>query len=80
MLNKLVEADDGRNERQLGIVDGRGNSASFTGPECMDRAGGRAGKGYVARAGVANLEERVDGNDAIDPVVLTALRDEDAAD
>ena len=29
-------------------------------------------------AGVANLEERVDGNEAIDPVVLTALRDEDA--
>ena len=32
-----------------------------------------------AWAGVANLEERVDGNDAIDPVVLTALRDEDPA-
>ncbi|MFL5911159.1 MAG: DUF1028 domain-containing protein [Gaiellaceae bacterium] len=29
-----------------------------------------------AWAGVANLEERVDGNDAIDPVVLTALREE----
>ncbi|TMM11569.1 MAG: DUF1028 domain-containing protein [Actinobacteria bacterium] len=27
-------------------------------------------------AGVANLEERVDGNEAIDPVVLTALREE----
>ncbi len=32
-----------------------------------------------AWAGVANLEDRVDGNDAIDPVVLTALRDEDPA-
>ena len=29
-----------------------------------------------AWAGVANLEERVDGNEAIDPVVLTALREE----
>lgn len=29
-----------------------------------------------AWAGAANLEERVDGNDAIDPVVLTALREE----
>jgi len=29
-----------------------------------------------AWAGVANLEERVEGNDAIDPVVLTALREE----
>jgi uncharacterized Ntn-hydrolase superfamily protein len=26
-------------------------------------------------AGVENLEERVDGGDAIDPVVLTALRE-----
>jgi uncharacterized Ntn-hydrolase superfamily protein len=29
-----------------------------------------------AWAGVANLEERVDGNERIDPVVLTALREE----
>ncbi|MGH3000952.1 MAG: DUF1028 domain-containing protein, partial [Gaiellaceae bacterium] len=29
-----------------------------------------------AWAGVANLEGRVEGNDAIDPVVLTALREE----
>ncbi len=29
-----------------------------------------------AWAGVANLEERVDGNEAVDPVVLTALREE----
>ena len=28
------------------------------------------------RARLANLEERVDGNDAIDPVVLAALREE----
>ena len=31
-----------------------------------------------AWAGVANLEERVDGENAIDPIVLEALR-EDAA-
>src|SRR5207253_911589 len=30
-------------------------------------------------AGVANLEERVDGEDAIDPIVLEALR-EDSSD
>jgi len=29
-------------------------------------------------AGVANLEERVHGNDTIDPVVLMALREETA--
>ncbi len=32
-----------------------------------------------AWAGVENLEERVDGDDAIDPVVLEALREADAA-
>jgi len=39
------------------------------------------GLGYEtldAWAGVANLEERVDGESAIDPVVLEALREETA--
>ena len=206
VVDRLVSADDGRAERQIGVVDAHGGSAAWTGPDCMDWAGHRTGDGYTAQgnilvsaatvdalaetfeastgtlaerlveslaaaqaaggdsrgqqsaallvvqrdggyaqlsdvlvdlrvddheapieelrrlyvlhdrhfgrtprrhwlplegaladevnerlarlgfgsldawAGVANLEDRVDGNDAIDPVVLTALRDEDAAD
>jgi len=39
VVDRLTAADDGRDHRQLGVVDGRGGSASFTGGECMDWAG-----------------------------------------
>ena len=42
-VERLTAADDGRAERQLGIVDGEGRSATFTGEECNEWAGGRAG-------------------------------------
>src|SRR3954452_9430146 len=35
-VQQLVAADEGRDERQLGIVDRSGGSASYTGPGCMD--------------------------------------------
>src|ERR1044071_690406 len=41
VVRRLVDSDDGRDERQLGIVDGEGGSASYTGPGCMDWAGHR---------------------------------------
>src|SRR5437016_14567566 len=31
VVKRLTEADDGRDQRQLGIVDARGNAATFTG-------------------------------------------------
>src|SRR5204862_5910706 len=31
VVEQLVDADDGRNERQLGVVDAHGNAASYTG-------------------------------------------------
>src|SRR5215467_10708484 len=34
VVERLTSADDGRAERQLGVVDGEGRSASWTGPEC----------------------------------------------
>ena len=151
VVDRLVGADEGRAERQLGVVDSAGAAAAWTGAECMHWAGHRTGDGYAAQgnilvgpetvdalvdlrvddherpidelrriyalhnllfgrtqreqwlplegmladevrdrlarlgydsldawAGVANLEARVDGENAIDPIVLEALR-EDAA-
>jgi len=46
--------------------------------EVRDRLARLGYSSLDAWAGVVNLEERVDGNDAIDPVVLTALREESA--
>src|ERR1700729_1094439 len=36
VVARLTAADDDRNHRQLGVVDGQGGSASYTGSECMD--------------------------------------------
>jgi uncharacterized Ntn-hydrolase superfamily protein len=59
-LDRLTRDDPGRPERQIGIVDATGGSATFTGPECFDWAGGRAGPGYAAQgnllAGAAVVE------------------------
>lgn len=59
-VDKLVAADDGRDQRQLGIVDGAGHGASFTGPECNDWAGGRTGDCYAAQGNILVGAETVD--------------------
>ena len=56
---RLTEADDGRDKRQLGIVDGQGQSASFTGPGCHDWAGGLTGPGFAAQGNILVSEETV---------------------
>jgi uncharacterized Ntn-hydrolase superfamily protein len=56
----LVEADEGRAERQLGVVDARGGAASYTGEECLDWAGGRTGDGYAAQGNILVSAETVD--------------------
>ena len=59
-VERLTSADDGRAERQLGIVDGEGRSASFTGGECNEWAGGRAGANYAAQGNILVSEATVD--------------------
>jgi uncharacterized Ntn-hydrolase superfamily protein len=59
-VDRLVGEDDGRAQRQVGIVDGNGNSASFTGPECNDWAGGRTGDGYAAQGNILVGAETVE--------------------
>ena len=60
MVDALVAADEGRAKRQLGVVDGRGGSATYTGEECMDWAGGRTGPGYAAQGNILVSQETVD--------------------
>jgi uncharacterized Ntn-hydrolase superfamily protein len=52
VVRRLTEADDGRQHRQLGIVDAEGRSATYTGSECFDWAGGRTGPGYAAQGNI----------------------------
>jgi uncharacterized Ntn-hydrolase superfamily protein len=60
VVERLTAEDEGRAERQLGIVDAEGRGASFTGPECNDWAGGRTGAGYAAQGNILVGAETVD--------------------
>jgi uncharacterized Ntn-hydrolase superfamily protein len=52
VLAELVAADDLRAERQIGIVDALGGSATHTGPDCFAWAGGRTGPGFAAQGNI----------------------------
>jgi uncharacterized Ntn-hydrolase superfamily protein len=60
VVERLVGADDGRAERQLGVVDSAGRAAAWTGEECMDWAGHRTGDGYTAQGNILVGQETVD--------------------
>jgi len=60
VVRRLTEADDGRETRQLGVVDARGGAATFTGSDCHDWAGGRTGDGYAAQGNILVSGETVD--------------------
>ena len=62
-LDGLFEDDDGRDHRQVGIVDVDGGSATYTGPECFDWAGG-----------VADTDVAIQGNILTGPGVVEAMK------
>jgi uncharacterized Ntn-hydrolase superfamily protein len=59
VVERLTAADEGRDERQLGVVDAQGDGASWTGPGCNEWAGGRTGPGYAAQGNILVGEETV---------------------
>ena len=60
LVERLTSADEGRDHRQLGVVDGQGRAASYTGSECMEWAGGRTGDCYAAQGNILVSAETVD--------------------
>ena len=52
VVRRLTEEDDGRDERQLGVVDASGAPAAWTGSGCLDWAGNRTGKCYSAQGNI----------------------------
>ena len=60
VVERLTAADEGREHRQLGIVDRDGDAASFTGDACMEWAGGRTGRCYAAQGNVLVSAATVD--------------------
>jgi uncharacterized Ntn-hydrolase superfamily protein len=60
VVDRLTSADEGRDHRQLGVVDREGRSASFTGDECLEWAGGRTGPSYAAQGNILVSAATVD--------------------
>lgn len=51
-LATLRQADEGREERQVGLVDATGRAATFTGRECMEWAGGISGADFCCQGNI----------------------------
>jgi uncharacterized Ntn-hydrolase superfamily protein len=66
-LDRLVEEDEGREHRQVGVVDSDGNAATWTGSECFAWAGGTTGRSGE-RGGYA-----IQGNILTGPEVVEAM-------
>lgn len=58
-LKRLVGADAERAHRQLGIVDARGGSATYTGDACFAWAGGVAGPNFACQGNILVGEDTV---------------------
>lgn len=52
VIETLVASDEHADQRQLGIVDAKGRSATYTGGNCMDWAGGVARPNYAAQGNI----------------------------
>lgn len=63
-LRQMLDEDDGRPQRQVGMVDAQGVVATFTGEACMEWAGGHVGEGFACQ-----------GNILVGPEVVRAMAD-----
>jgi uncharacterized Ntn-hydrolase superfamily protein len=52
VLNRLLEDDPDKELRQVGLVDAKGGSATFSGSGCFAWAGGVADKGYAIQGNI----------------------------
>ena len=59
VMEALLSDDEGRAQRQVGIVDAAGRSATFTGEGCMAWAGGQEGVHYAAQGNILTGPEVV---------------------
>lgn len=50
VVDLLIASDEGRDFRQLAIVDAKGNSAAYTGSKCIPEAGHIVGDNYSVQA------------------------------
>lgn len=58
-LDALLAMDEGRESRQVGIVDCQGNAVSFTGNQCFQWAGGITGESVACQGNILVSEATV---------------------
>jgi uncharacterized Ntn-hydrolase superfamily protein len=59
-IDSLIATDDNPQQRQVGVVDAHGRSATYTGSECLNWAGGRYGTNYAIQGNILAGEGVVD--------------------
>src|SRR5262245_25995081 len=60
VLKEVLDDDRGKDFRQLGIVDAKGKTATFTGPKCQPWAGGKTGENYACQGNILAGPEVID--------------------
>ena len=81
-LRWLTSADEGRDNRQAGMVDAKGTAATYTGDGCIPWAGGRIADGVAAQGNLlagasvvdALIETYIGGGLPFPELLLTALK------
>lgn len=58
-MQRLIEEDDERDLRQVGLVDAKGRPATFTGEDCFDWAGGQTGEHFAVQGNILTGPETI---------------------
>src|SRR4030065_2195274 len=67
VVDELIQSDEGREFRQLAVLDTNGNAASFTGKNCIQPAGNIVGDGFSVQANLMS-------NDKVWPAMAEAFK------
>ena len=67
VVDELISTDEGRDFRQLAVLDAKGNAASFTGKKCIQPAGNIVGDGFSVQANLMS-------NDKVWPAMAEAFK------
>src|SRR5262245_59029006 len=59
-LDILLQGDPQADQRQAGVLDSQGRSATFTGAKCNPWAGGKTGKNYTAQGNILTGKDVVE--------------------
>ncbi len=66
-VDELIKSDEGRDFRQLAILDAKGRVASFTGAKCIQPAGNLVGENFSVQANLMS-------NDKVWPAMANAFK------